>query len=349
MSRTIDLRSDTVTLPTAAMRDAMRDAEVGDDILGEDPTVRELERRAASVLGKEAGLLVISGTMANQVAVMALSERGDEIIVGDETHIYNLEVGGLAALSQVQVRPIRASRGEFRDDAVRSAIRPPGLQAPVTRLLCLEDTYDLNRGIPLGPQYVERVSGIAKAHGLAVYLDGARIFNAAIALGVAPADIAAPADAVMFCLMKGLSAPMGSMLVGRRDFIEKARWLRQRVGGGMRQAGHLAAAGLVALTQMVDRLREDHANARRLAEGLARIDPSLVDLDLPMTNIVRIDLSGVGARAVEVALALDRAGVKIKVVAEHACRAVTHHGIDTAQVDAALDALSSCLLAAEPS
>ncbi len=343
MGRVIDLRSDTVTLPTAAMRDAMRDAEVGDDVLGEDPTVQKLERLAASMLGKEAGLFVASGTMANQVAVMASTERGDEIIVGEDTHIYNLEVGGLAALSQVQVRTIKPVRGEFSEDAVRQAIRSPGIQAPITRLLCLENTYDLNRGIPLTAAYLERVSRIAKERGVQVYLDGARIFNAAVALGVPVSDLAAPADSAMFCISKGLSAPVGSLLVGPREFIEKARWIRQRIGGGMRQAGHMAATGLLALTEMVGRLAEDHRHARLLAEKLAEIHLSLVDLDLPMTNIVHMDFRAVGTTAADVARMLAGQGIKIKVVGEYGSRAVTHLGIDAADIEVVVSAIARCL------
>ncbi len=343
MNRVIDLRSDTVTQPTQAMRDAMRDAVVGDDILGEDPTVQELERRSATMLGKEAGLFVVSGTMANQVAVMALTERGDEILVGDATHIFNLEVGGLAALSQVQVRTLPATRGAFSIEAVRGAIRPRGIQAPITRLLCLEDTYDLNRGIPLGSAYLRNVTAVAREHGLAVYLDGARIFNAAVALNERPADLAAHADAAMFCLAKGLSAPIGSVVVGTRAFIDKARWIRQRLGGGMRQAGHMAAAGLVAVNEMMDRLADDHRHARMLAEGLSRIHPSLVELGAPMTNIVHIDFGGVDARAPDVARRLSEIGIRVKVVGEHAARAVTHRGIDVAHIEAVVAAVRRCL------
>jgi threonine aldolase len=343
MARLIDLRSDTVTQPTQAMRDAMRDAEVGDDILGEDPTVRELERRSAEILGKEAGLFVVSGTMANQVAVMAFTERGDEIIVGEDTHIYNLEVGGLAALSQVQVRTLLATRGEFSLDAVRAAIRPRGIQSPVTRLLCLEDTFNLNRGIPLGPEYLRAVGRVARERGVAVYLDGARVFNAAVALNVPAADLAAAADAAMFCVAKGLSAPVGSVVVGSREFIEKARWIRQRVGGGMRQAGHMAAAALLGITEMVGRLADDHRNARSLAEGLARIDRSLVDLETPMTNIVLMDFRAAGLTGAEVARRLAELGIRVKVVAEYQARAVTHHGVDAADVDAVVSAVRRCL------
>ncbi len=343
MNRVIDLRSDTVTQPTQAMRDAMRDAVVGDDILGEDPTVQELERRSATMLGKEAGLFVVSGTMANQVAVMALTERGDEIVAGDATHIFNLEVGGLAALSQVQVRTLTATRGEFSIEAVRGAIRPRGIQAPITRLLCLEDTYDLNRGIPLGAAYLRNVAAVAREHAVAVYLDGARIFNAAVALNERPSDLAAHADAAMFCLAKGLAAPIGSVVVGTRAFIDKARWIRQRLGGGMRQAGHMAAAGLVALDRMTDRLADDHRHARTLAEGLSRIHRSLVDLDAPMTNIVHIDFRGVDARAPDVGRRLSEIGIRIKVVNDHAARAVTHHGIDVADIEAVLGAVRRCL------
>lgn len=332
MAHLIDLRSDTVTLPTDAMREAMKSAKVGDDILGEDPTVQRLERVAADMLGKEAGLFVVSGTMGNQVAVMAWTQRGDEVILGRETHLYNLEVGGLAALSGVQAHTLSAPDGYFNETELRQAIRTPGIQAPITRLLCLENTYNLNRGIPLPPDYLRAVAAIAHERGVAVHLDGARLFNAAIALGVGPGELAAPADSVMICLTKGLAAPFGSVLVGPREFIDRARWVRQRIGGGMRQAGHMAAAGLIALQEMVGRLAEDHENARLLAEGLAEIDPTLVDLAQPMTNIVHIRFASRGIPAQQVADRLAARGVRIKVVGEYASRAVTHFGITAEHV-----------------
>lgn len=345
MARLIDLRSDTVTQPTQAMREAMRSAEVGDDILGEDPTVQRLEQVGASLLGKEAGLFAISGTMGNQIAVMAWTQRGDEVILSRESHMFNLEVGGLAALSGVQAYPLFADRGEFDLRDLRRAIRPVGIQSAVTRLLCLENTYNLNRGIPLPPAYTQRICAMAAENGVRVHLDGARIWNAAVALGVELPALTAGADSVMVCLSKGLAAPVGSLLVGSREFIDRARWVRQRIGGGMRQAGHMAAAGLVALEQMMDRLAEDHANARLLAEGLAAIDRRLVDLVIPMTNIVQIDLSAFPVTAPEMARQLWERGIRLKVIGETACRAVTHHGIEAGDVGTVVEAIGKLLSA----
>lgn len=339
----IDLRSDTVTQPTMEMRRAMMEAEVGDDILGEDPTVDRLEALAASMLGKEAGLYVISGTMGNQVAIMALTERGDEILVSEESHIYNLEVGGLAALSGVQARTLRSREGRFDLDELARAIRPRGIQSAVTRLLCLENTFDLNRGIPLPPDYISDVMRVARSHGLKGYLDGARLFNAAVALNVEPRDLCADVDAAMICLSKALCAPVGSVLVGSAEFIEKARWVRQRLGGGMRQAGHMAAAGLVALQTMVRRLHEDHANAQRLVRRLNEIDPQLVEPTSGRTNIVQVDFRPLGMTAAFVAGELLKRGVKIKVIGEWSCRMVTHHGVESRDVDRVADVIAEVI------
>lgn len=339
----LDFRSDTVTQPTPAMREAMAAAVVGDDLLGEDPTVARLEAMAAERFGKEAGLLVISGTMANQVAVMTLAGRGDEILAGEEAHIYNLEVGGVAALSGVQIRPLRASAGRFDPSDVRRAIRRPGIQSPETRVLCLENTYDLNRGIALDAGYVEEIAGIAHAQGVSVYLDGARIFNAAACFGTTVRDLCAPVDCLQFCLSKGLAAPLGAVLVGPRETIEPARRMRQRLGGGMRQAGHLAAAGIVALETMSERLAEDHANAARLAAGLAAIDDRLVAAEAPATNIVHVNLGAAGFDAELVTSSLFDLGVRIKPLGEGACRMVTHWGLSRDDIDVALDLMRGLL------
>lgn len=336
MDNLLDYRSDTVTQATPAMRQAMAQAEVGDDILGEDPTVKRLESVGAAMFGKEAGLFVISGTMANQVAVMALTQRGDEVLVGEDSHIYNLEVGGLAALSGVQARPLRAAEGRFDVRAVKSAIRPTGIQTAVTRLLCLENTYDLNRGIPLPPEYIDQMSQLAHEAEMAVYLDGARVFNAAAVLGVDLKDLCAPVDAMQVCLSKGLAAPVGSLLLGSREFIAKARWIRQRLGGGMRQAGHMAAAGLVAVETMTDRLVEDHENARLLAEGLSAIDERLVDLSIPMTNVVRVEFGPLGRCSQEIVQQLHEEGIKVKPISATACRMITHWGITKEDIDQTL-------------
>lgn len=332
-----DYRSDTVTLATPAMRRAMMEAEVGDDILGEDPTVQRLEETSAALFGKEAGLFVISGTMANQLAVMTLTERGDEVLLGEETHIYNLEVGGLAALSGVQVRALKSELGRFNPEEVRRAIRPKGLQSAVTRLLCLENTYNLNRGIPLPGSYTSEMSELAHEQGLAVYLDGARIFNASVAFGEAPAVLCREVDCLQFCLSKGLAAPIGSLLLGSRVFIDRARWLRQRIGGGMRQAGHMAAAGLVALETMQDRLVEDHANAKRLAAGLAAIDARLVDVENTLSNIVYIDFAAGDRDAGQVTETLLSRNIRVKLIGTKACRMITHWGITGSDVEETLE------------
>ena len=341
--RCIDLRSDTVTQPTAEMRQAMADADVGDDILGEDPTVQALEAYSASLFGKDRGLFVISGTMANQVALHAMTARGDEILAGEESHIFNLEVGGLAALSGIQCRVLRAYEGRFWPSDVLSAIRAAGVQAPVTRVLCLENTYDLNRGIPLPASYINEMAHLAHSRGLQVYIDGARIFNAAMAESTSSSRLCEQADVVQFCLTKGLAAPIGSVLVGSKEFIDKARWVRQRFGGGMRQAGHMAAAGLVALRTMMERLAEDHVLARRLAEGLAAIDPRLVDPISVKTNIIRVDFGSLGMTSVSVSEKLKHLGIKVKVITDTACRMVTHWGITGTEVDEVIDSIRSVL------
>ena len=343
MTRFIDFRSDTVTQPTPQMRMAMAEAEVGDDILGEDPTVIRLETASAELLGKDAGLFVLSGTMGNQVAIQTLTQRGDEVLMGVESHIFNLEVGGLAALSGVQTRVLNSHAGRFDLCDVSSAIRPKGLQSPITRVLCLENTYDLNRGIPLPAEYFADMSRIARECSATVYLDGARIFNAATFFGVDPATLCRDADVVMFCLTKGLAAPLGSLLVGRRDFIDRARWIRQRLGGGMRQAGHMAAAALVALNTMRERLTEDHLLARRLRDGIADIDQRMVDTGQPLTNIVRIDLAPVGKAAGYLVDGLLQRGIKVKPIGETACRMITHWGITASEVDEAVNAIASLI------
>lgn len=331
-----DFRSDTVTQATPEMRKAMQEAEVGDDILGEDPTVKKLEAMSASMFGKEAALLTVSGTMANQIAIMALTQLGDEIILGEETHMFNLEAGGLAALSCVQARPIASRLGQFDAKAVKKAIRPKGVQSPVSRVLCLENTYDLNRGYPLSPEYQAEMALLAREHDMAVYLDGARIFNAAEVFKADLKQMAKDVDALQFCLTKGLAAPFGSILLGTQSFIDKARWIKQRIGGGMRQAGHMAAAGIVALTTMRGRLHEDHTNALRLAKGLAGIDERLVDVDKVKTNVVQIDFEPVGKEAEFVAAELLKQHVKVKIIGPSSCRMITHWGITGEDVDYAV-------------
>ncbi len=343
MGSWIDFRSDTVTVPTAEMREAMATAEVGDDILGEDPTVDKIEAIGASMLGKEAGLFVVSGTMANQLAVMSVTRPGDEILAAEESHIYNLEVGGLAALSGVQSRTLRSVNGRFDLADLKRSVRSPGIQFPRTRMLCLENTFDLNRGIPLPPDYIREVTETARGYELFCYLDGARLFNAAVELNAPPAHLCSDVDAVMVALTKGLAAPIGALLCGSATFIDRARWMRQRIGGGMRQAGHMAAAGIIGLEKMMGRLQDDHNNARRLVEGLLAIEPSLVEPTSGQTNIVQIRLDGVGIPAAQVVESLLKRGIKIKLIDEYACRMVTHWGIGPAEVDRAVAEIKAIL------
>jgi len=335
----IDLRSDTITLPTRAMRTAMAAAEVGDDVFGEDPTVRKLEELAARRMGKAAALLVASGTMGNLVCQMTHCGRGDEMILGDKSHIFYYEQGGSAAVGGIHPRIVpNQSDGTLLCEDILSAIRPDNIHFPITRLIVLENTHNLCNGSPLSPDYLNRVAAIAVDNGLKLHLDGARIFNAAAALGVSPAELAAPADSVSFCLSKGLSAPVGSVVCGSTEFIARARRMRKVLGGGMRQAGIIAAAGIVALEQMVERLAEDHENARRLAKGLADIKAlSLGDPEQVRTNIVYMELDP-PLPATEVALKLEKEGVRVLAVGPRRLRAVTHYGITAEDVDTALAA-----------
>ena len=334
----IDLRSDTVTQPTEEMREAMARARVGDDVLGEDPTVHELEGLAAEMLGKERGLFVPSGTMANLVAVMTHTQKGDEVLVEAEAHTYYYEVGSISAVAGVIPRPIPGRLGYIAPDQVREAVRPPNVHFPIPRLLCLENTHNRAGGMPFGPQEMDAVGLTAHELGLAVHVDGARIFNAAVAVGVPAGQLVRYADSVMFCVSKGLSAPVGSVLLGKADFIERARRFRKMVGGGMRQAGVIAAAGIVALRTMVDRLATDHANARRLAEGISRTAPLSVDLSRVRTNIV---LVAVNARltAPEFTDRLKQDGVLTLPTGASTIRMVTHRHITAHDIDTALEAI----------
>ncbi len=287
----VDLRSDTVTRPTAAMRRAMAEAEVGDDVFGEDPTVNRLEEQAAVRLGKEAAVFVPSGTMGNLAAVLSHCRRGDEMILGELSHTYLLEAGGAAALGGVHPRPLaNLPDGSLDLEQVASAVRLDDDHFPVSRLICIENTHNRCGGVALGVDYLDLLGALAGRHGLLLHMDGARIFNAAAATGSSAADLARAADSVTFCLSKGLCAPVGSVLCGREAFIRQARRARKQLGGGMRQAGVLAAAGLVALETMTDRLTEDHARARVLAEGLREIEGLHLETDPPATNMVFFEL-----------------------------------------------------------
>ena len=342
-SRPIDLRSDTVTTPTPAMRRAMAEADVGDDQYGEDPTVARLEARFAELVGKEAALFVASGTMGNLVALLAHCTRGDEAILGDESHIFWYEGGGAAALGGIpfNLRPT-GRRGELDPADVARAIRAARPGYPRTGVICVENTHNRCGGTVLPPAYLREVTSVAHAQGVPVHMDGARIFNAAAALGLPAAAIAAEVDTVQSCLSKGLAAPIGSLVAGDARFVEAARRQRKLVGGAMRQAGVIAAAGLVALDEMIDRLPEDHARARRLAEGLAEIPGVSVDLDTVQTNIV-IFRPPADLDPTRVVTALLDRGIRVSNYGTRGLRMVTHYQIDDEAVDRALNALRDVL------
>lgn len=337
MSEPIDLRSDTITKPTAAMRRAMAEAEVGDDVLGDDPTVQRLEALAADMLGKPAALFVASGTMGNLVSQMVHCRRGDEMILGSESHIFFYEQGGSAAIGGIHSRTVvNQPDGTMAPDAILDAIRADNIHFPISRLIVIENTHNRCGGAPIGPGYMDTIRGLADRHRLKIHVDGARIFNAAQALGCSAAQLARPADSITFCLSKGLAAPAGSLICGDPDFIRQARRVRKVLGGGMRQVGVLAAAGIVALTEMVDRLAEDHANAKRLAEGLSRMPG--VDLD-PASIKTNIVYFGIGSRdlgAVELADRLAVAGVRVLPTGPRQLRAVTQYHVCAADIDTAL-------------
>lgn len=339
----IDLRSDTVTKPTDEMRRAMAEAEVGDDVFGEDPTINRLQERAAEILGKEAGLLTASGTMSNLIATLTYCHRGDEIIMGDQAHMFWNESAGAAALAGAQSRLVHTDeQGRISPADVEAAIRPKtNIHFPPTTLVCLENTHNRCSGMVLTPEDTKGVADVAHAAGAAVHLDGARIFNAAVALEVPAAELVKDVDDVSFCLSKGLSCPVGSVICGTQDFIDQARRWRKMLGGGMRQAGILAAAGLVAMDSMIDRLADDHANAKRLAAGLANIDGLSVDPDRIQTNIVIFEVDPALATVQEFMGALDRDGVKVSYPGEHTIRMVTHRHIDSGDVDDALSRVSN--------
>lgn len=343
MNRIVDLRSDTVTLPTPAMRQAMFEAELGDDVMGEDPTVNRLEALAAGRLGKEAAVLVPSGTMANLTSLLAHCGRGDEAIMGHMAHTFLFEAGGSAAVGGIHPRTVSNRPDGTLDLAeVEAAIRDPSNpHYPQTRLICLENTHNRCSGAVLTPGYMAQVRALADRYGLCVHLDGARIFNAAVALGVSPALLARDVDSVSFCLSKGLSAPVGSLVCGSAEFVRRVRRQRKVLGGSMRQAGVLAAAGIVALETMVERLADDHRNARCLAEGLARLPGVLLDVARVQTNIVIFEMAPDAPSPADLATALAARGVKVGTIGGRRLRAVTHYGIDRANVEYALEAARS--------
>ncbi|MBV8087920.1 MAG: low-specificity L-threonine aldolase [Chloroflexi bacterium] len=337
----IDLRSDTVTKPTEEMRRAMAEAEVGDDVYGEDPTVNALEALGAELTGQEAGLFVASGSMANLCALLAHTERGDEFIVGESSHIFVNEVASFAVVGGLQPRPLFDGNGGLDPNQVEDAVRGEDIHWPRTRVICLENTHNSAGGLVIPPEDSQAILDIARRHGLKTHLDGARLFNAAVYLGVAARQLAQGFDSVYICLSKGLGAPVGSLLTGRRDFVEKARKYRKMLGGGWRQAGVLAAAGLLALTDMPAKLAEDHANSRRLAEGLARLPGVELDLARVQTNIIFVTVRGLST--FEVASRLGERGVLVSPGSERRMRLVTHHQVSAQDVDRVLDAFGAVL------
>jgi len=338
--RIVDLRSDTVTLPTPAMREAMYRAEVGDDVYGEDPTVNRLEAMAAERMGKEAALFVVSGTMGNLVSLLTHCGRGDEAIMGDKAHSFLYEAQGASVLGGIAVRTVlNLPNGMLDPTDVEAAIRDDNVHFPRTRLVCLENTHNRCGGAVLTPGQMSTIREVALRHGLAVHLDGARIFNAAVVLGIEAKEIAAQADSVQFCFSKGLSAPVGSAICGSAAFIKTARRNRKLVGGAMRQAGVIAAAAIVALEQMVDRLAEDHENAYVLAEGLAEIPGFDVDLKAVQSNIITFGLSTSRVQVRDVVKALASEGVKLGAISPTRFRAVTHYGINREDILTALAAM----------
>ena len=333
----IDLRSDTVTLPSPTMREAMALAEVGDDVYGEDPTVNRLEALAAEMLGKEAALFVSSGTQSNLVGIMSHCGRGDEYIVGQTAHTYRFEGGGAAVLGSIQPQPLDFEADATLDLAkVEAAIKPDDSHFARTRLLCLENAHD---GLVLPLDYLAEANALAKKHGLAIHLDGARVFNAAVKQGVDIKAITQHFDSVSICLSKGLAAPVGSVLCGPAEFIKTARRWRKVVGGGMRQVGILAAAGIIALTQMVERLSDDHAHARQLAEGLSRIPGYDLDLSTVQTNMVFFTLAEPLVDTFSPFMA--ERGIVISG-GPYPVRAVTHYGIEADDIEVVLQCAAEC-------
>ncbi len=344
MDHIIEMRSDTFTKPTPAMRQAMADAEVGDDVWGEDPTVHCLEEKAAARLGKEAGLFVASGTQGNLVSLLTHCGRGDEAIMGDQSHTFRYEQGGCAALGGIMPHLVKNQADGTMDlGELAAAIRPDDIHAPRTRLICLENTHNRCGGVPLTVEYTRRVADLAHSRGLRLHIDGARLFNASVALGVDAKELVRDADSVTFCLSKGLAAPVGSIICGSREFITQAHRNRKVLGGGMRQVGILAAAGIVALDEMVDRLADDHSNAEALAAGLAdlpgiEVEPVSVRTDIVFFKILRPDMD-----AVTFSERLEAYGVRMADMDPRRVRAVTNYHVTREDIAATLQAVREVL------
>lgn len=343
---TVDLRSDTVTKPTPEMREAMASAEVGDDVFGDDPTVHRLEEMAAAIMGKERALFLPSGTMGNLAAILTHCGRGDEVILGNRAHTFLYEAGGMAAVGGLHPATLpNQPDGTISLDDIRAAIRDGSdVHQPETRLICLENTHNAAGGVPITAEYTRKVGGIARAYGLKLHIDGARIFNAAAALDADPAVLAAPADSVTFCLSKALCAPVGALLCGESAFIEKARRIRKQLGGGMRQAGVLAAPGIVALETTRLRLGEDHRRAKMLARGLAKLPGILVDPADPPSNMVYFRLTGEAGIGINpLAERLAEMGVRVYPIKNERIRMVVHYWIGDEDIAATVEAFEHIL------
>ena len=341
MSLPLDLRSDTVTRPPPSMRRAMFEAELGDDVYRDDPTVIALEEKAAAMLGKQAGLLVTSGTQGNLVSLLSEAGRGDQVLIGDKSHIYKYEAGAASVLGGLFLHPLtNRDDGTLDPDDILGGVSPRDDHFAPTRLLAIENTHNVAGGKPLDTAQTERMADVAHGKGLKVHLDGARLFNAAVVLNQAAADLAAPADSLSFCLSKGLSCPVGSVVVGESDFIEEARRWRKMLGGGMRQAGVIAAAGIYALDHMIERLAEDHENARRLAYGLAEVQGIILDPETVHTNIIFFSIEANKSR--ELAKGLRTRGILIDSE-KKLVRMVTHYGISREDIDYLLKSVSEVM------
>ncbi len=340
----IDLRSDTVTKPTPAMRRAMAEAEVGDDVYLEDPTVNRLQERAAEIFDKQAALFVPSGTMGNQICVKLHTRPGTEVVVEERSHIFNYEMGASAAISGATLRPVRGQDGLLNWDLINGAIHhgAPYYVTP-TSLIALENSHNMNGGSVMPLSVSQEVCGRAQALGLPVHLDGARIFNASVALDASVAELARPFASVMFCLSKGLGAPVGSMIVGKKDFIREAVSVRKMLGGGMRQVGVLAAAGLIAIEETPKVLPEDHANAKRLAEGLAEMRGVSIDPERAQTNIVIFDIAETGLTTARFAAELKSRGVLANGINAREMRMVTHYDVNRDDIERTLAIVSEVL------
>ncbi len=343
MKNFIDLRSDTVTRPTSAMRKAMSEAEVGDDVFGEDPTVNALQEKVANLLGKEAALFVPSGTMANQLSIKSHTQPGDEVIIEGSSHPYNFEGGAGAALSGIQFQCLKGVRGILDASQIEEAIRPADHHFPVTKLICLENTHNRGGGSIYPLEKMAEIYRLTKSKGLLLHLDGARLWNASVAMGIKPLEYAQWADSVSVCLSKGLGAPIGSLVAGSKPFIDRIHRFRKMFGGGMRQVGIIAAAGIYALNHHLERLKEDHHNAKRLAVGLKEFKGVSIDPKHVETNIVIFDVTNTGMTGAQVAEAMKKEGVLIHAFGKTQIRLVTHLDVSSEDIEIGLKAFKKVL------